>query len=143
MLAAEVPACWSWPVTTQTQQSLADAELIENENARRAALDDVLAAWQAGHCAICGDIWRRIVWDHCHNTGYLRGLLCNGCNRREAHSREPLFMRYRLRPPAVMLGIRRPYARPDSARAVLSVLGPDPAEALERHQAERDPVRRL
>lgn len=41
---------------------------------------------QGGTCAICkgpprGKSWRRLVVDHCHVTGQLRGLLCDTCNR--------------------------------------------------------------
>jgi hypothetical protein len=45
---------------------------------------------QDGRCAICqhrvGEIWRwetvitRLVIDHCHRTGKIRGLLCPYCN---------------------------------------------------------------
>lgn len=43
-----------------------------------------LLADQGGRCAICGTTdpgkRERFNVDHCHTTGYLRGLLCHGCN---------------------------------------------------------------
>jgi hypothetical protein len=49
-----------------------------------------LLALQGGGCGICGEketnvhksgtVWRLSV-DHCHDTGKIRGILCNNCNR--------------------------------------------------------------
>lgn len=41
-----------------------------------------IEAASGGRCAICGDDNRgsALSWDHCHETGRLRGLLCNLCN---------------------------------------------------------------
>jgi hypothetical protein len=41
--------------------------------------DEMLAA-QGGGCAICGRRKKVMCVDHCHSTGQVRGVLCNGCN---------------------------------------------------------------
>lgn len=43
---------------------------------------DQLLAEQGGVCAICkNDDVKALAVDHCHETGRIRGLLCNKCNR--------------------------------------------------------------
>ena len=50
------------------------------------SLDDYDQLWQAqrGVCAICGkteeENGQRLTVDHNHETGEVRGLLCNSCN---------------------------------------------------------------
>lgn len=34
---------------------------------------------QHGKCAICGKK-KKLIVDHCHQTGHVRGLICQGCN---------------------------------------------------------------
>lgn len=36
---------------------------------------------QGGVCAICGQVPERRVVDHCHDSGKVRGILCDTCNR--------------------------------------------------------------
>lgn len=38
-----------------------------------------------GRCEVCTRIDRRLVIDHSHDDGKVRGLLCNGCNGRLAN----------------------------------------------------------
>jgi hypothetical protein len=33
-----------------------------------------------GACELCGRRSRKLVIDHAHDTGLIRGVLCNGCN---------------------------------------------------------------
>lgn len=43
-------------------------------------LYEVYFFMQCGECAICGRKDRRLVIDHNHKTGKIRGLLCTRCN---------------------------------------------------------------
>ena len=39
-----------------------------------------------GHsCAICGELAEKLVLDHDHSTGQVRGYLCNRCNLKIGH----------------------------------------------------------
>lgn len=42
-------------------------------------------AWQNDRCAVCSrsNGTRRLVLDHCHLTGLVRGYLCSSCNSQE------------------------------------------------------------
>jgi Recombination endonuclease VII len=140
------PACWAWPVTAADREQAQRAAAPESERERERLCEELLVAWHAGRCAICGafrgDPGRgRLVWDHDHGTGYVRGLLCGSCNITEAGSSRPEFVRYRARPPVVILGVSAFYAEPSSAAAVC---GPPElaAEALARWQERNDPARR-
>lgn len=50
---------------------------------------DRMVAEQGGVCKICSspptDRYKRLVIDHCHETGAIRGLLCNRCNLALGH----------------------------------------------------------
>lgn len=141
-----IPACWAWPVTEaereQARRVLTAATDLERDRVR----EELLIAWHAGRCAICG-MFRgkpgrgRLVWDHQHETGDVRGLLCGSCNASEPHARtRGEFLRYRIRPPAAILGVRLAYAEP-TWTAELACMAASP-EALQRWQEQNDPARR-
>lgn len=115
------PACWGWEVPIDpaprnpTEEFMAD-EILPGTLARlRDAMKDpdiaglaVIEEWQAGRCGICG-IEARLVTDHDHSTGLVRGLLCSSCNTAEAFRTVGPYRRYRERPPAAILGVRTHY----------------------------------
>lgn len=41
---------------------------------------EAILAGQNGRCAICHKVSDRLVIDHCHRTGEVRGILCGTCN---------------------------------------------------------------
>ncbi|MEV1109948.1 endonuclease VII domain-containing protein [Micromonospora sp. NPDC049751] len=57
-----------------------DAYLQRTYGLSLADVEEMKAA-QGGLCAICGHVPDRWVIDHCHDTGKVRGALCNNCNR--------------------------------------------------------------
>jgi hypothetical protein len=97
------PACWSWPPAKLPR----GADPLE-----------FLIEWHANRCGLCGRIeerpGRRLLKDHDHSTGWVRGLLCGSCNQSEGKDRlgmfkrtgENIYSRYRSRPPTEILGLR-------------------------------------
>lgn len=93
--------------------------------------DETWWEWHGNHCAVCGTDGQRLVTDHCHRSGLIRGLLCVSCNTQEGVSPAPAFQGYRRRPPAVIFGATVPYSAPlvDEAQPqdwVVNQLGPRP-----------------
>lgn len=109
--------------TTQGRPPFAEAELLDRQGipschvwdvpqsevpAHLSAID-ALRRWQDGACAMCSASRGRLLVDHCHRTGQVRGLLCSSCNTAEGLGSSPAFAAYRERPPAVMLGVEEQY----------------------------------
>ena len=86
------PACWSWPLPDPALPAIQRWELF---HARR--------------CAICDDGTSRLVDDHDHVDLTIRGLLCAGCNASEGRDDHPIYIKYRRRPPSLILGRREEY----------------------------------
>lgn len=109
--------------TTQERPTFAEAELLDRrgvpschvwqipsgEVPHHLSAIEALRRWQAGACAVCSASGGRLLVDHCHRTGKIRGLLCTSCNTAEGVGRGDSFTAYRSRPPAVMLGVEEQY----------------------------------
>jgi hypothetical protein len=98
-LDARTPDCWSWPVV----------EL--NDRGDEWALLMMFRDWHFGRCAVCSYRAPRLVEDHDHDSGLVRGLLCPSCNGLEPYD-DGLFGKYRERSPAQILGVRLRYSNP-------------------------------
>lgn len=96
------PACWSWEVPANPAPRDPDPD-----TSGLAMIEE----WQAGRCGICSSEGR-LVTDHDHSTGLIRGLLCYRCNTAEAFRAVGPYRRYRERPPAAILGVKARYWDP-------------------------------
>jgi hypothetical protein len=131
------PACWSWPVPplrdldAEIEATIAArAHLPVDRTLSAGAYRMMLRGgaeelrWREFHtgvrladdpdaperCAMCGSSWgRRMVDDHCHFTGLIRGWLHPGCNITEGAGVRDITHLYRERFPALILGYRRWY----------------------------------
>lgn len=86
--------CWCRPCTLEYNRAYIKRNPEENrERARRSRVKarygitwqqrDQLIEEQDGKCAVCGDEFRNpkaTHIDHCHDSGRVRGILCEGCN---------------------------------------------------------------
>jgi hypothetical protein len=98
-----VPNCMFWPMP--------DAEVIAQPLVEDGLYSPRLNAWSKDRgCAICG-LDRRLVTDHCHTTGLVRGYICRHCNTDEGTGNWASWM-IRWRGgwnPGVLLGIEDEY----------------------------------
>ncbi|MFG3046206.1 endonuclease domain-containing protein [Streptomyces sp. NPDC048241] len=124
-----IPSCHAWSVPGGSPP--------EHLSATQA-----LGRWQNGMCAICSASPSRLLLDHCHTSGLVRGFLCTNCNTAEAFSDAPVFAAYRARSPAVLLGLEEQYggvwdgfATPNSPERNAALV--DAAEALFEGVADR------
>lgn len=91
----------------------------------------LLKEHQNGHCAVCGEVRKRLLVDHDHFTGLVRGLLCNRCNSSEGRDfRAPWFERYRADPPAARLGLGVQYNKRMPVEREIETLSKELAELI-------------
>jgi hypothetical protein len=68
-----------------------------------------LREYQDGKCAVCEER-KELLVDHDHDTGWVRGLLCNRCNTTEGQKDWPWLRAYRENPPAKRIGLKVRYS---------------------------------
>lgn len=56
---------------------------------RKAFGAEGIPAYTTGNCMICGSFDEKLVQDHCHTTGTLRGRICCSCNIGVGHLEKP------------------------------------------------------
>lgn len=146
-LDAREPECWAWPPEIPLNRMAdeygwsADHFTDRFQAGDEQALRIAFAAWHGRRCAVCGFRDLRLLTDHDHDTGLIRGLLCRGCNGREPYD-NGLFRKYRERPPAQILSIHLHYWDPFHGWAKRRAIGPNrldshPAYALAARLGER------
>ena len=62
--------------------------------------------WQEKRCAMCGFEHDKIVMDHCHESGLIRGLLCQPCNLNESSNDSLRWQIYCKFPPTMLLNVK-------------------------------------
>ena len=56
--------------------------------------EDLLELIKTESCTICGSV-EKLVVDHCHKGNFIRGMLCNHCNRGLGHFRDdPMLLEF-------------------------------------------------
>lgn len=136
--------------TTEGRPTFAEAELLDRQGVPSCHVWQVpngevpphlsatqaLRRWQAAACAMCSARPERLLVDHCHRTGLVRGLLCTSCNTAEGLTSSPAFAAYRERPPAAMLGVEEQYGSVWDGHGVTDDRGADRRNAAHVDAAE-------
>ncbi|MGW4947259.1 endonuclease domain-containing protein [Actinoplanes sp. NPDC004185] len=105
------PACWRWVTDRQTLDGLRAQAATSTDPPSHVLPEhhitfELLRLWDDGRCVVCSvTAANRLVRDHEHASGQLRGLLCSACTTAEGRSDSPLFANYRRRPPVDLLSV--------------------------------------
>ena len=73
---------------------------------------DRIGEVQGQGCAICDAVSPPLVIDHCHLSGWVRGVLCTSCNVGEGVGASMVPDSYRWCPPAATAGVLIAYSPP-------------------------------
>ena len=111
------PACWSWgpppDLTRWEEYRHTFPELARPTIRKEMCLEGLMENWHEDRCALCGRDGRgRLVTDHNHATGWVRGLLCRRCNTKEGMTRGGVWEKYRQHNPAVICDVWVVYCNP-------------------------------
>jgi hypothetical protein len=93
------PAYLQWQYNAERWSE--SASLLEGSEGLTA-----LWEWQEYRCAMCGFEDAKIVKDHCHESGLIRGLLCHSCNLNESSNDSLRWQIYRKFPPTMLVNVK-------------------------------------
>lgn len=88
-----------------------------------------IRSWQDGRCALCG-FRDRLVEDHDHDTGLVRGMLCQSCNTTEGFSGHNLGQWRNGVTTAAALGVEKVYVDVFGQTPLRHVVGDDELDRI-------------